>query len=200
MDQNESILIAEYQRLSELKRVAIEEFNKRFDIYLTVFSAAIAGIVAILQFASGNLQGKLITFITVVMLVLGWNIFTSLNSANLWNIHLERATRLIQEKYIEREPSLSSYFYFHKPLNAIIGTKFSTLVVRGLSSGGQKSIVILANSAAFTYLLDHFWIMSHLDVLFLAKFRLAILLFIFLISCLFHVFYSWWFYRANGVH
>ena len=198
-DFENNLLIAEYQRLCELKKVAIEEFNKRFDIYLTAFTAAIAGIIAILQFVSGDLQAQLITIITIVMLVLGWNIFTSLGSANVWNIHLERATRLIQGNCIEKVPQLSEYFYFRKPLQAIIGTNFLTLIIRGISTGGQKSIVILANSAAITYLLQVLLNYIGWEQLLLTWFQDTLLLITFLTSCFIHVLYSWWFYRANGI-
>lgn len=196
---SESILIAEYQRLSDLKKVTVEEFNRRFDIYLTVFTASIAGIITIQQFAPVKSQSQLITIITFVMLVLGWNVFTSMGSANVWNIHLERAARLIQTKFIEREPYLLEYFYFKKPMKAITGTKLSTLIVRGISSGGQKSIVVIANSAAITYLLYN--IFNHLGwkLVHLVWYRNITLFIIFLLAGFAHVCYSWWYYRANGI-
>lgn len=191
-------LLKEYERLSEYQKASFDSYHRRFDIYLAAVSGTLVIAAALSQSTLSQFQEKSLPIILGALLILGLNVFSSLSYSNASQVHLERAARLIQKGFLEREPSISRFLYFDQQHSKITGTKFRTLLIRGITGGGHKSILVIANSILLAVALIR--LLNWTDAIDLSiSAQVIIGLIAFVLSSLMHVVYAQWIYKINGI-
>lgn len=190
-------LLAEYQRLADFQKSASDSYQRRFDIYLAVFSAAVLGFLSLSGLSSSADRETVLYIILIALIIVGLIIFTSMASINTWQIHLERAMRMIQARYVQGDPSLSSLLYFSTQRTGIGGTGYGQLLVRGIISGGPKTILVIGNSIAISSLLIKFLTTTSLKLFPNTLAVIGIATFIF--SGLLHVLFAKVMYKIGGI-
>ena len=192
-------LLKEYERLAEYQKVTFEAYARRFDIYLAAGSAAFVGIVTISQSQSmASTQREMFSLMILAgLLILGFNIFAALSDASVWQIHYERAMRLLQKYFVERETILNNFLYFDIHQVRTSGARFRTLLLRGVTGGGPKSILIIADSTVLAVLVVR--IGAWLGLTMAVSVEVIAGLTVFLLASLLHVAYARWIYKINGI-
>jgi len=191
-------LLKEYGRLSEHQKSLIDSYHRRFDIYLAAATAAFIGVVTLSQATTSSLQKAGIIVILTALLVLGLNIFASLSYSNVSQVHFERAVRLIQKHFAAKEPSINEFLYFNHNQGEIAGTTFKALVIRGLTGGGPKSILVVVNSSLLAILTIK--AATWFGIIYpTVKNQVSIGLIVFLLASILHVIYARWIYKINGI-
>ncbi|HRO91426.1 MAG TPA: hypothetical protein PLC06_13080 [Promineifilum sp.] len=191
-------LLKEYERLSEYQKASFDMYHRRFDIYLAAVSGTLLIAVALSQTTQSPFQQTAITTLLVVLLVIGLNVFASLSYSNASQVHLERATRLIQSCFIERDAGINGFLYFDKHRSSISGTDLRTLLIRGITGGGPKSILVIVNSLLVSILLIRFVkLVGEIDLPFPVQVLVGVGAF--LLCSILHVVYARWIYRINGI-
>lgn len=148
----EEFLLTEYDRLFEHQKIVLETYHHRFDIYLAIATAAFVGLLSLHRVDDYSMRGTLEVVVLIILLVVGVVIFTSLATASTWQVHLERAMRLIQKHFVEGSARANNYLYFNRVQPGIPGTGFMALLTRGMTSGGPKTLLVIGNSAVVSAL------------------------------------------------
>jgi hypothetical protein len=146
-------LLKEYDRLVEYQKLTLDDYNRWFNIYLGVASAAIVVLVPLSQAIPTGNEPLISNIILLGLLFIGYANFVGLSYANSTSIQHERAIRLIQDYFIKQEPNLTKYLYFRVNKVGVTGTGIRALITRGLSSGSPKSLLVLINSIVASILL-----------------------------------------------
>jgi hypothetical protein len=195
-DTLDEFFLQEIQRLAQSVSETFQMYQRQFDIYLAVASAAFVGAIAASEFVvAPALRERLILAILSVVLILGLSIYTSLCDSNVHIAHLELAIRRIQDRFTGQEPQHEHHLYYRHSTGIIAGTRFSVLAFRGITGGGQKSILVLANSAAISVLIVRLLLLSSLPTW--AQYVLGLALSVLL--ALLHVTYAVLMYWLNGL-
>lgn len=198
-DHSINFLQVEYERLAEFQKSSSDMYHRRFDIYLAVFSAAVVGYLSITG-PSTSTNSEIMSYIILASLsIVGVTIFASMASLSTFQVHLERAMRMIQSRFTEDDPDLKSYLYFNNKKIGITGTGFVALLSRGLLSGGPKTILVLGNSISISIILIKLLILTHLIQSSLSVWGFVIGAITFLLSGLLHVFYAKIMYKISGI-
>jgi len=161
-------LLKEYDRLVEYQKTTIEDYNRWFNVYVGVASASIVILVPLSQTLKTGNESLLIDIILVGLFLIGAVNFTGLSYANATNTHLERAIRLIQDCFTERDHHAGSFLYFRKYDIGVSGSGPRALIIRGLTGGSPKALLVFINSIVasilvvkvsieFGYLKFEFW-------------------------------------------
>lgn len=145
-DKTIDFLFKEYDRLVEYQKLTIDDYSKRFNIYLGIASAAIVVLVPLSQAIKTGNEPLIANIILLGLLFVGFAIFIGLSYANSTSIQYERAIRLLQDYFIKDEPNVIKYLYFRTTEVGVTGTDFRALITRGLSSGSPKSLLVFLNS------------------------------------------------------
>lgn len=197
-DQSANFLLKEYDRLVEYQKITIESYDRWFNIYLASASAGVIIIVPLAQVTSSENGSIIINIILFGLLILGFVNFVGLSFANGTSIQHERAIRLIQDYFSERNPKITDFLYFRKNKIGVPGTGAKALLIRGITGGSPKSLLVLLNSIVGTVLLIRLGIGT--DLLSLTTFsQIVIGLVVFVIILALHMFYAKLIYRTHGV-
>jgi hypothetical protein len=199
MESEADFLLKEYEHLVEYQKVTVEGYDRWFSIYLTLGAAVITVIIPLVQsFSSGN-KPAILDLILGGLVAFGILNFMGLSYSNAVSIHYERAIRLIQDHFITQYPDLINSLYFRKTSLGIEGTKFQSLIIRGLSTGSQKSTVVVINSILIPLLLIKVGVEQGI-ILFDIQYQLIMGLAIFIISGILHVLIGLLIYKVHGVY
>ena len=132
--------------------MAIDSYNRWFNVYLAVASAAIVVLVPLTQTLTSGNQPTIVNITLLGLLVLGVANFVGLSFSTAISIQYERAMLLIQDYFIEREPNKTKLLHFRTRRIGVPGTGFRALIIRGLTDGSPKSMLVLTNSIVISVL------------------------------------------------
>ena len=192
------LLLKEYDRLVEYKKITLENYDRWFNIYLAVATAALVILIPLTQTLVTGTEPYIANLILLGLLLLGVSTFTGLSFANARSIHLERAIRHIQDYFISQEQNLEKWLYFRVTDTVVPGTGFKALVTRGVTGGSPKSILVVINSAVSVSLIIKIGIETGVltyNYLFLMVFGSII----FLVTAFLHLAYARIVYKTNCI-
>jgi hypothetical protein len=196
---NDAFLLSEYNRLADFQKSASDTYQRRFDIYLAVFSAAVVGFLSLSDPSSSAYRETVLLVILISLIIVGVTIFASMASISTWQVHLERAMRMIQERFAQNDPTIRDFLYFSIRKTGITGTGYVALLLRGIISGGPKTILVIGNSFAISYLLIHLIISTNLLPSSQFTALVAIGVVAFLLSGLLHVLFAKVMYKIGDI-
>jgi hypothetical protein len=188
-------LLAEYERLRDVRAELIHTAQRRFEFYLTITSA-ITGAIIVIEQTQSSLQMPTYMIYLIALALLGYGLITFVNItyASCYHLHILRAFKVIQGFFISRDSDLSTYLYFNSPEPPENKYKFVKVLVRGMGGGSEKSLITLIDSTLFTFLLITF-ITNYLVRPTSDISIIIISIIVFICSCLLHVFYVTFMYR-----
>jgi hypothetical protein len=131
-------LLKEYGRLIEYQKITIDDITRWFNIYIGVASAAFVLLVPLAQTLNTGNEPLIRDIILFGLLFVGVTNFIGLTNANATNIHYERAIRLIQKYFIERDTITKDFLYFETRNIGIKGSGVRALIIRGLMGGAPR--------------------------------------------------------------
>ncbi|MDH5506822.1 MAG: hypothetical protein OEZ02_06340 [Anaerolineae bacterium] len=149
---SKEFLLKEYHRLIEYKKITLNGYDTRFNIYLALASALLVILLPLFQRAEPEIVLNTVNAILIALLLLGVVTFVGLSSANTQSIHLERAIRHIQNYFISSDEMLKPLIYFQVTKTTVPGTDFKSMIIRGVTGGSPKSMILLINCAIATLL------------------------------------------------
>lgn len=191
-------LITEYKRLESLINTSFDSYQKRFDVYLAILSASFAGIIAFSEFGTSSIQDFVVQFILIALLILGMITYFSLSYLNVSLAHYTKAAQLIQKSFINRDSKIDDYLYFRHNSIGIVGINFRTLLVRGITGGGYKALLVLVNSLIIAEVLIRFLIWQQI-IPFNYWIMISLAVPAFFLSVTLHIMYATWLYRISGI-
>lgn len=195
--QSIEFMLAEYTRVSELSRTAVDSYHRRFDVWLAAFSAGLVSIITVFAYVTGPLQDILVLTIVAAVAVLGANVFGSLVSNTNARRQHQAALELIQTCFARRDPGVGRYLYGSFSRGDPRTAKIAAIRFKSVGLGlGLKAIVVIANSAllAILVVLAISRAPQASQIIPLAAGGVA-----FLISCALHFAYATGYYRINPV-
>jgi len=148
-------LLAEYERLRDLRTEVGQRASRRFEFYLTITSAALGAYLIITQTqATISAPQYLIDLIALGFLGYGVVTFLNLTSSSTFHLEIVRAFKEIQRYFISRDAEIERYLYFSVPTPPPDSYKFLGVLARGTAGGSEKTVIAFINSTLVTYLMN----------------------------------------------
>ena len=183
----------EYERYGALYKDFLDAYYRKFDFYLTVLSAGVAGIVAI-TISDKAVAQNAISVILFFILSFGLITFATLTASNINSLDAVSKMAEVRERLkAYGSNDLESYIASWGKLE--IRTQLKQLLFRGIFRTHPKSIVVVLNSVIFSILL------VRLLPLYTSYSSTALLVFNtmgFLLSSILHLLYGRLIYRMNS--
>lgn len=150
-------LLAEYERLRDVRAELTQRASRRFEFYVTITSAMLGAYLVVTQ-TQGQSMFPWYAFDLIALGLLAYGAITFLNLtfASTFHLMVLRAFRGIQEYFTHRDPSVEKYLYFSTPPEPSNSYRFLRVLMRGMGGGGYKSVIMFINSALAAYLLISF--------------------------------------------
>jgi len=147
-------LLAEFGRLKDIRSELGQRASKRFQFYLTITTAALGAFLVIYKMQQTPVPYYIFDIVALGLIGYGLITFMNLTFASTFHVKVVRASRRIQDYFVERDPDIFKYLYFS---NAPTDTKnrygFLGVLWRGLGGGSEKSVIVFMNSALLSYLI-----------------------------------------------
>lgn len=147
-------LLAEYERLKDLRAEIGQRAFRRFEFYVTIISAALGAYLLISQAQTGITIPRYLIDLTVLGLF-GYGVITYVNLtfASAFQLEIIRAFKAIQKYFVGRDPDIEQHLYFSTPAETPKNYGFIRVLTRGVAGGSEKAIIAFINSTLATYLL-----------------------------------------------
>jgi len=147
-------LLAEYERLRDIRAELAQKASRRFEFYVPISSAILGAYLVVTQ-TQGQPTLPWYAFDLIALGLLGYGVITFLNLtfASTFHLQLVRAFKEIQKYFIGRDSSVKKYLYFSTPIKPSNRYRFPRILMRGMAGGSEKSVIASTDSALATYLL-----------------------------------------------
>lgn len=149
-----AFLLAEYDRLRDVREELHQRASRRFEFYVTISSAAVGAFLLVGQSQAGTrIPEYIYDLVAIGLLGYGGITFLNLTFASTFQFQLLRAFREIQRYFLERDPDLAEYLYFNSPGPPSDSYRLARVLRRGMGGGSEKSVIAFFNSGLAAYLL-----------------------------------------------
>ena len=193
-----AFLLAEYERLKDLRNELSQRASRRFEFFLTIASAAVGAYLIILNQSQGIPVFPRYIMDIFAVLFLGYGLITFMNItfASTFEIEIVRAVKRIQQYFITLDPTTERYLYFNSPYSHPNNYRLIGVLARGVGGGSEKSVIAFINSSLITYILisllkNYFRIQVKENKLIIAG------IVVFIISAFFHALYVTLMYKYS---
>jgi len=195
-DHSASFLLAEYERLKDLRSEIGQTASRRFEFYLTIVTAALGAYLLVSQIQSGLSIPRYILDLSVLGL-LGYGVITYINLswASAFFLEILRAFKAIQKYFVTRDPAVEQHLYFSTPVEPSKRYGLRGVLTRGVAGGSEKAVLAFVNSTLATYLLLSL-LQNYLNIQLLNVTVVIIAIVVFLISGFLHAVYVTFMYRS----
>ena len=182
-------LLAEFERLKDVRSEIDQRASRRFQFYITITSAVLGACVILYQTQKIPILPYLFHLTALSFLGYGLITFMNLTFASTFQVRILRASRRIQDYFVDRDPDLLKYLYFsNTPLTTNNSYRFFGVLRRGMAGGSEKSVIAFINGALLCYLAVSF-LQSYFSLSFSNITLGAIVIIIFLVSAYLHAVY-----------
>jgi hypothetical protein len=190
-----SFLLAEYERLKDLRSEIGQRASRRFEFYLTIITAASGAYLLISQSQSGLLLPRYLLDL-IILGLFGYGVITYINLsfASAFSLEIIRAFKAIQKYFVNCDPVIEQHLYFSKPVEHSKSYGLRGVLTRGVAGGSEKSVLAFINSILATYLLLSL-LQNYLNIQLLNVQVVITAIVIFLISCFLHAVYVTFMYK-----
>lgn len=135
-DYSVKFLLAEYERLRDVRAEIIHRATRRFEFYLTITTAIVGGFILL-----GQVQGSLdiplyiIDLIALGLFVYGMVTFINITFSSTFDLQIIYAFKEIQKYFTDRHPEIENYLYLSSPPTVSNRYRFARVLVRGMGRG-----------------------------------------------------------------
>jgi hypothetical protein len=138
-DRAFQVMLAEYDRVTNLRKEAFEANNRRVDLYLALVSIFVGSQAYLLQFGGIQINNILPTLVPLALLLVVFGLFvlTGVIGVNLAQLNYNNAASGIRKYFLECAPTIQKYIRY--------GPSGSDLPVFRIR-GSNQQVIIFVNS------------------------------------------------------